>query len=194
MARKKPSPAITLLTTIWDNQGHQMGHSWERLNHAMCSALHLAIRAGLRFDLTDFATIDESFRMGYWGDHERCYSIACGFHERHGPNMSAALAYEAWKGRKPFLVLARPRGKVRLRVAVGTDLMWYEHSKVLRLECTSFAEDGKSFTACVYEWTGDTRKVVRRLKITHDKIVAYHADIRRRLKEAGKPHAPDEKD
>lgn len=196
MARKKPSPAMALLATIWENQGHQMGDSWDRLNQAMGSATNLAIWSGLRFDLRDFQTIADKYRISYWGG-EGFYHLACGGRDpRSTPNMSAALSFEKWKGRKPFIVLARPRGKVRLRVAIGTRFDWYEHKppKLLHLTCTSFAKDGESFTACAYESANRYGKPIRRIKITRAKIVEYHANIRELLKEAREKQAPDGKD
>ena len=32
MTKEKDSPAIQLLRLVWDCEGHQMGHSWGRIN------------------------------------------------------------------------------------------------------------------------------------------------------------------
>lgn len=183
MPRKKPSPTMQLLTLVWHNQGYQMGPSWERLNSAMRMALSLAVSHGLRFDVGDFKRIADSFRPEYWMNREAMYSRACNTERDHGPNMSAALAFEKWTARKPFLIQPTPQSKSRIRVAVGSQFKWYAHPELLIVECTSFANGQDSFTACAYKWIDRTRKVSRRFRITHDKIAEYHAEIRKRLKE-----------
>jgi len=102
MARKpKPSPAYSLMAHVWQCSLEATGHSWERLNHAMHDALKLAINAGMIFESDDFGRIMAGFRGGYWildGGGEWCYALAV----RTG-NLSAARAFEHWKGRKPFI-------------------------------------------------------------------------------------------
>lgn len=101
--------------------------------HVLSEALGLAIGAGLRFDLDDFAWL--SARHGWpWSTdrnaREWTYSRACA--ERQ--NVSCARAFEHHVGRAPFLAGSRVAGvyaKGRRRVAVG-DQIWWEP-----LECQS---------------------------------------------------------
>jgi len=179
MKKSKDSPALRLLQLVWDEQGHQMGHSWERLNAAMHAATCLAIEYGLRFDVADFQAIDKRFRMGYWGG-EGFYCLACatrGYGRCHGPNRSAAIAFETWKGRKPFIIRERPSSPARHRVAIGAGFRWYGQW----VTCTSFAKDGLSLIACSYA-DPERKKVLKRHRITHADIKAYHAEIAKSVK------------
>jgi len=189
--RIKDGPALQLLQLVWDEQGHQMGHRWERLNSAMYAVTCLAIEYGLRFDVGDFQAIERRFRIGYWGGNDRhmlgegFYSLACatwkcGGGRCHGPNRSAAIAFEAWKGREPFIARVSPRSPASHRIAIGTKFHWYRD----RVTCTSFAEDGLSLTACSYAEYAARSKVLTRKRITHDGITAYHAEIVKQLKAA----------
>ena len=160
-AETEQSTAHVLVAHVWNNVQEATGHSWLRLNHAMYEAVKLAIEAGLRFDVGDFATFYSEMRGGYWfgqgdgsGMGERFYGIAC----KYG-NDSACKSFEAWKARAPFVFGGS-------RLAVGSDLEWQD----LRVTVTSFAEDGQSLTACSYK--GGERKVERRLTITCEQIKA----------------------
>ena len=159
MAKKTDSPAIQLLRLLWRHEGHQMGHSWERINATMRNGLGLAIRSGLEFARGDFAVISDAFNPGCWLNGERMYSVAC--LGEHGPNRSAAISFERWKGRKPFILDGH-------RLAVGSKFDWYDD----RVTVTSFADDSSYLVACSYKYTesntGDTyarRKVAHRYKI-----------------------------
>ncbi len=187
--KKKDSPAIHLLDHVWHHDGGRARvKSWERLNHSMHGALSLAITSIMDFDLDDFSVIAERYRPGHWMGEtygERYYSIACCGVEHvttYGLNMSACLAFEHWKKRKPFLVVrsSSPRdAKIRDRICIGKRFYWEGHY----VKCTSFASDGESFTACSYKSRPSggyhgRAKIDRRFTITHDKIAEYHAAIR----------------
>lgn len=189
MRKKRPSPALTLIQHVWDHQQEAIGPSWTRLNQSMSGAVRLAISAGLRFGLEDFKTIAEPMRIGYWcgADYgERWYTDAI-----VRGHLSAARAYETWRGRKPFLLQTNPRQPARQRLHVGSDFMWQE----CRVQVTSFAADQSYLTAVQRatrckpepcpkcgreEWTYSRRKIARRFRITHEDIRGYHAKLKDR--------------
>lgn len=183
---QKKSPAYKLLEHVWRTEGYQMGKSWDRVNHAMGSAMNLAIEYGLRFFRDDFKRIHGAFRGCYWfGENagERFYTLACD--GTHGANMSACLAYEAWANRKPFLVLKDPNQNVKIRVHVGASFIWpdWKNKRTPLVHVTSFANDESYFTAVEREQVlrsgrYHSEKVTRRYKIDHAKIAEYHARIR----------------
>ena len=175
------SPAIQLLTHVWKHQGEGQYWSWARLNSAMHAALRLVIIHGFRFDRDDFKLIDKSaehggFSFGYWGGvvghllGEYFYSLACARNRAYGVNLSACLAFEAWKARRPF-ILRQPGQKTGRRLAVGSKFNWYGYSPT----CTSFSEDARSLVACAYRPT--TGRVRRRFKIDHAQIREFHQCI-----------------
>ena len=95
-ASTKDSPALQLLSVVW-NDG--MKDSWGRINHAMHSALELAIGSGVHFNLGDFAEISRRFDWGYWvnDNPEWIYTDAI-----LNLNESAIAAWETYKGREAF--------------------------------------------------------------------------------------------
>jgi hypothetical protein len=158
--RAQDSPAVTFLRLVWESQGHQRGHSYDRINHAMREALAFVIKYGFEFAREDFALLAQhpsnaGFNFGYWCGNdghmtgESFYRLAVQSKHRYGANPSAALAFEHWKGRTPFLIRRDPKLKTPSRVAVGTSFEWYGE----RLTCTSFSETGDHLTACSYTTT-----------------------------------------
>lgn len=190
--KKADSPAIQLLNHVWLHDGGRANvQSWDRLNHSMQAALSLAIQSLMDFGLHDFEVIEERYWPGYWmgsDGGEFYYGAAC--NGTYGINMSACLAFEHWKVRKPFLIARKALNlstEVRDRICVGHRFTWGEKKKGKwvghQVTCTSMSQDGKSFTACSYHdppegvpWP--RAKVKRRFKITHAKIAEYHAAIR----------------
>lgn len=168
MAKKKIelSPAHVLVAHVWANVQEATGHSWQRLNSSMHSAVMLAIEAGLRFDETDIRAFYRDMRGGYWfgqgdgmGEGEQFFTRAC----KYG-NDSAARSFEAWKGRSPFVLGGS-------RLSVGSDFVWFAdgpRKAPLRVTVTSFTVEGTALTACSYK-SGE-RKVARRLSITLEEI------------------------
>lgn len=164
----KESPALQFLAVLWSNALEGTGHSWERLNHGMAGALHVAIKTGLHFDLEDFAAICERFRFGYWCGvdgstmtGERFYTSAC-----EVDNLSACQSFEKWKERPPFVCEGR-------RLHIGAELRW----EGLRCKVTSFAQDCQSIGACHYKLVQDRNehwqeKVLRKFKITIESLRA----------------------
>jgi len=192
------SPAIKLLRMVWDHEGHQRGHSWDRINHAMAEALSFAIKYGFAFNKGDFEAITRSpdnggFSFRYWAGSnrhmvgERFYALAVEGNGRYGENMSAAQAFEAWAERKPFLIRRDQDVKTPRRVAIDSRFNWYGTP----ISVTSFSKNGQSFTACSYEndpvetcktcsryCGGGAVTVKRRHTITHDAIKEYHEALK----------------
>lgn len=179
-AETKPSPAMELLTLVWKHEGHGLGRSWARLNDAMGSALRLAIKSGLRFDLDDFASFAKEFNSCRWiCDAEWCYSRACGSeHNDHGGNPSAVQSFEAWCNRKPFLVRFSPNDKTPNRLYVGAQFKWWHGEKLSVVRVTSFNDRSQTCIAVEYEPNSNQSKISKRHTITHEKIKEYHAAIR----------------
>lgn len=176
----KTSPALELLTHVWKHEGHGLGQSWGRVNDAMGSALKLAIKAGLRFDPDDFKTFSKDFRSGRWiGDAEWCYSRACGGeYNDHGGNPSAVQSFEAWRGRKPFIVRFEPNDKTPKRLYVGAQFKWADKGELRLVHVTSFNDTKQTCIAVEYEPGSNRSKISRRHTITHDKIKEYHSLLR----------------
>ena len=189
--KRLKSPALRLIRLVWENHGQQQGKSNIRDDHAIDAALCLAIRYGLRFEPDDFKKLADWFK-GYaapisliFGD-ERHYALACGA-ERGIENKSAAIAFEHWKKRKPFLIRESRKVKTPTRVYVGFQFDWHYQL----VTCTSFKDDGSALIACTYE-QGDVQpgcvtcghggserqKIRNRIRITHDAIREYHASIK----------------
>lgn len=162
------SPAYHLIRHVYENEGHRMGRSRERVHHAINSSVQLAIRFGLQFHVDDFVRLSEEFYTA----EERDYAIACGI-ERGHHNITAAQAYEKYKNRKPFMLrsVGYPLSPsiTASRVAVGMQFGWYERIKdqvkLLIATCTSFGEDGTYFTACTYKNEYDYHQHDRELQI-----------------------------
>lgn len=177
MTDDKPSAVIELLRHVWRSQGQAGGgRSWERLNHAMSSALGLAVWSLFRFDRDDFIRIAKNFNIGYWGGNDRhmcgeCfYSAAC--EGSHGANRSAAIAFERWVGRKAFILKEAKRSPSGRRLAIRSQFIWQGETVTV----TSFSADGSFLTAVVRNYEHDERgsyrrcAVKRRFKVTWDAL------------------------
>jgi hypothetical protein len=169
-----PSPALQFLTVLWEHHCEAVPHSWRTVNESMRRGLHLAIEAGLQFAREDFATIHATMRLGYWAgsDNEKnmgeqfyCVAIAVG-------NRSACLSFEAWKGRKPFIV----QGK---RLGLRSVLPWDGRETVV----TSFDDDAQMITVCAYatmrRYTTGPRRWVQGDGAPLKRYTLTHADLRR---------------
>jgi hypothetical protein len=152
------SPVLDLLDTVWNHWGGATRHSWDRVNHSMHHALCLAIGSGMRFGPDDFAEIERRYRFGYWG-HEDPGGFAEGFYTLAvvEGNLSAARAFEKWKGRPPFIwdAVLLPRAghytksggwREVARLTVRSEFAWQGQ----RVKVTSFAADGRYLVACSY--------------------------------------------
>ena len=180
----RPSGALELLAVCWRHNQEVTGHSWQRMNGTMHQALMLAVECGMRFGKNDLAEMMDRFNAGYWcGDLEYFYRSAVFYR-----NPSAWQAFEAYRGRKPFLWKpARVRScadekhgqdENPPRLVVGAEFAW----KGEKVTVTSF-HDGEDpyLVACSYDRVGNyeacaecgrnknyPRDVLkRRYKITH---------------------------
>jgi hypothetical protein len=147
--KKTASPAFVLVAHVWQHSQQATGHSWRRLNHAMASAMSLAIAAGLKFEPGDMKSIYDTMRGGYWFPGERMYAEAVKY-----DNTSACVSYEKMVDRPPFVFGGG-------RLAEGSDLQW---DGVGPVRVTSFAKDGQSLIACSYR--GVDRTPARKVTIT----------------------------
>jgi|GEM_PF-671916 len=131
----KNSKVIEFLSCVWESAGP----TTEQLNHGMSGALKCAICYGFKFQPDDFQEIASRFRGVYWMGNsvgselgEAFYCLAC---QKHGgrtrENRSAAISYEKWKGRKPFIVGGR-------RLCIGSE---YRHQTEGRLWVTNIVDD-----------------------------------------------------
>jgi hypothetical protein len=163
------SPGFAFIEFFYRNQGHQMGRSRERFNGGVRECGRVAIRYGLEFHIDDFERLARSQTQSYhdtsiWRADEWEYSLACGS-ERGRFNKSAALSYEKWRGRKPFLV-ADIGSTTPTRIFVGRDFVWAG----ARVKCTSFNDKEGTLVACSYKPRAEGEyesKIDRRFTITH---------------------------
>jgi hypothetical protein len=186
MKAKRQSPVRELVTLIKANTGGRSRPSWRVLNETLRSAVSLAVVGGFAFEMDDVAWIAALPGAEHWFDGEDFYRLACT--APHGANLSAARSFECWKNRAPFIIRRatwfthrRPERNSD-RITVGTRFGWRGEIA----HCTSFAEDGKSLVACVYkndpvsnEEYHHHRIVLRKIRITHADIRAYHVDLER---------------
>ena len=150
---KRISPALALIQDIRKYCGHQhgrgnwrQGRSRDLLRGALHAALKLAIVSHVEFGPDDFVPI---WHMIDGSDWEGYYALACNGRPRL--NRSAAIAYEHWRRRPPFLFKsAKARAGERMYVGYG---FWWPDAQEGRiaLKVTSFAKDGQSLTACAYQ-------------------------------------------
>lgn len=164
------SGARQLVDLVWKHNREATGHSWQRLNSSMAASVRLAISAGMRFAVDDFASIYSGMRGGYWfGAGERFYTLAVEF-----DNISACQSYEAWKDRKPFIHGGR-------RLAIDSEMdHWLSREdahRLGRLVVTSFASDGSYLTAVTY----DGGKVMR---ITLEQLRSRERELEKSKKAA----------
>lgn len=187
MKSKKDSSAIALLRIVWVSCNEATGFSYGRLNHSMALALNLAIGGGFRFAPDDFAVMERDFRFDYWGSQgsggfaESFYSLACA-----ASNISAAQAFEKWKGREPIIADDVDHSR-------DYRYDWYQHGGGQRardricVECrfpwngeyvtvTSMRSEPTRAVACSYTQTDGSRsKTVHPYTITPAAIIANRA-------------------
>lgn len=171
----KDSPVIALLRHVWRNTNRD---SWLTLNQVTADALTIAIRGDFKFAPDDFVIMARPSRDGGFDSHrwisggERFYAMACG-RDRGSANLSAAIAFETWRGRTSFLI-AQPNTKSRVRLSEAAVFIW---SAGERWRVTSFAADQSYLIACKYTSTYG-RQPVRRIRITHADLKAFNASLK----------------
>ena len=183
------SPAVQLMSLLWDNSQKATGHSWLRLNQGLYEGLILAVKIGLEFREGDINEIAKRFNGGYWFgcNFEMFYNCAITF-----SNRSAWKAYEAHTKRTPFIwtPATLPQrwgggGSSTLpnppRLAVGAQFQW----KGEDVSVTSFNDEKGYLVAQSYtrtasedcETCGRTSfypkyKTLHRYTITHEDLKA----------------------
>ncbi len=185
MSENANSSALKLIKLVWNNASRK---SWPTFNHAMQDAVSLAIKSGMEFGVDDFKTIFDTMRGWKWFVSEGnvygewMYRLAV-----ESKNASACRSFEAWKGRKPFIVDGQ-------RLHVRCPFNW----QGIPVKVTSFAEDQSYVTACSYrkETRGDshylyeTGTVDKRYKITHEDIREWSKLRRESIKESEDEQTP----
>lgn len=165
----KSSNAMRVLEAVWTGCRQRKQCSWRKLNASMQAALDLCIKGGIQFARADFERLNGEFGFGYWagdanaGYAERWYSSAV-----EAANLSAALSFEGWKKRAPFLFFL-PSGRaaeriILTRLTAGAIFHW----KGEIVTVTSISRDGESLTACSYK--GHDMKILHRHKITRQML------------------------
>ncbi len=161
------SPVVEFLQCVWTHEGKADGsRSWRRLNSALHTTLATAIVSGFKFSIGDFEIISKRFNSGYWsGDGEGFYARACASvdwpENPHGPNISACIAYEAYRQRPAFILEDR---NGRRRLAVGSRFRW--NGQDVRVTSIKSAE----VVACSYKGNTDERKIDKRYNIGFSEI------------------------
>lgn len=179
---KQDSAPIQLLQLIWDNARMASGDSWRSYNAALSNGLSLAIRSGMKFEKGDFKKISERYRPEYWmglgsDGGEGYFGMAV-----VNDNISAAVSFEAWKAREPFIwkgIRASDGQSFEgsRRLFVGAWFQWqseqvcvtkFDNEKDTIRACSYVQEKGKP-----YHWSRS--KVFHRFAIKRSELL----DIRR---------------
>ena len=189
---KKLSPPLRLLTVTWEGvNGGYRGDSWRKTNGALQDALILAICSGMKFEPDDFNYINKNFRPWYWMANDG-HMLGEGYYFRaiQANNTSAAIAFEVWKRRKPFItdnVTTSPhwgeRGYfTRGRLGCGCQFYWNGE----KVTVTSFSKDGTHLVACSYKENepGEYRaKIKHQYKITVKDLRDLRGEMKKIAKE-----------
>ncbi len=131
------SPALAFLTQAWNSLPLK---SWASLNSAMNTCLQVAVLGGMKFAPDDLEKVPRLVRWLSYG--EGVYALACGS-RRGSENLSAAIAFETWWGREPWLWQWETSAAERLHE--GATLNW----KGEALKVTSLGKE--QVVACAYE-------------------------------------------
>lgn len=173
------TPVLEFLSLTYRLSCSHGGQSWQVINTAMQDAMNIAIRARFPFEKEDFKNLCRT--DGGWPDNgylgwtrwfpeggERFYSLAI-----ESRNTSAAIAFENWKDRKPF-IFQKQRIHVGARFELEPRSFWY---------CNSFAEDGSYINCGSYTternpmgWQNNSptgKGPVKRLKLTIKQLKEY---------------------
>jgi hypothetical protein len=187
----KQSPAFHLFDHVRTNMTKKLSRISSE--HTVGAAVRLAIRSGLTFDVDDVAKM-AAHKVDGWGVFwfdcgESDYAIASGS-ERGFDNVSFCRSFEAHRERKPFMVRDVADGwrrgtptlhKTGSRMYIHRRFHWLVDGALAMLECTSFADDGLSFIGTLTKQVKDGKrsdtKVVRRIRIDHDAIKAFHVGL-----------------
>ncbi len=177
------SRPIELLNTTWSGANKATSHSWERLNHAMYTALTLAIGSGMEFAEGDWEYIASHYNSDRWigESSENFYTLAI-----EVGNLSFAASYE-FALKRDFIIADNVRQRERspasmylhgglgthqrCRLAVGFCFPWDGHD----VKVTSFSKEGEQTCvfACAHEdGSKHWGKIIKRYRITRADIIA----------------------
>ena len=118
-------------------------------------------------------------------DTEHWYSLAvgdgiateCNCHAAHGGNPSCVKAYEAWTGRKPFL-LSQPGRSTKIRLASGVKFFWRGGEE---WTVTSFCDATGVVRAAQYREVSEYKRAVsKRLNLSHGDVAAFNTEAKAR--------------
>lgn len=184
--KEKETTAHQLLRHVWENCSRD---SWGRINHAMRQALKLAIGARLEFVEADFKAIFSSprsggFNGGYWvtGGSEWIYAMAI-----ESDNSTAWTAYEAYKGRRPFIAnnvearnhglgyihadtMSRKRGRLAEGYSFPISTNLGTMTNLRRWYVTGFDDKAGIVRIALYQNDNHDGKPIKRRKLTHEDV------------------------
>lgn len=153
--KEKYSPVVALIDHVYQHSNEAKGPSWRLLNEALSVCLRTAIHCQFKFEIDDFAHL-RKYGWHYWcgaqGDTmsgEYFYSLAV-----NNKNRSAAIAFEAFKKRKPFMLNGE-------RLALNSEFLFCEEpifrgmtkNKVFRVWVTSI--NAEKIVFCWYDNEGN---------------------------------------
>ena len=175
----KKSRVVEFVTIAVRESFCSVPFSRERGDYPGRDALRLAVKHGFFFEESDIETLLKF--VNYYGgfvvcDIESLYCEAVGM-----KNIRAAISIEKYLKRKPFIfvgvsaagwVSGRFGGPRTQRIAVGSKFNWRcDAGKEYWVECTSFAKDQESLTACFSKQDeNDKKRVMKRFKITQEML------------------------
>ncbi len=183
MKEKQKSTAIQLVELVYRKSFAAKRHSWRVANDCLQTALSLAIRAGMEFHTDDFKYISDNFKFGYWaGNDGHMQGEEFYFQAVKENNSKAAMSFETWKNRKPFIYEGISHAwkkdfieRKQCRVFVNAQFIWNGE----KVRVTSFSENGLYFIACSYhaKKEGEYRdKIKRQYRITHGDLKKARAE------------------
>jgi hypothetical protein len=190
---EKKSTVVAFLQMIWYSVSARKDWSRIRMNTALQSGLSLAINARFKFQQDDFSEIADQLNFFYWGGSsyhatgESFYSMACDH------NRSAAIAYEKWQKRKPFIYFGKS-------LAIVFKFNWWEKIpeeaedkskrkmiiesgyKAIKLNVSSFSKCGNYLNAVWYSKPKWKRKPGampdKRFRLTREDLKAVEKALR----------------
>jgi hypothetical protein len=176
MDKQPQSDVIKFMDLVWHSV-HAADLSWQRVNAALRRALKLSVEAGFVFAPDDFSYVIEHYRSQFWiGESDEWFYAEAILNE----NKSAIDSFEKRHSRQPVIAdnVSLYLGhhyvdRKRCRLAVGFEFSYGGE----RPRVTSFG-DGH-LVAC----TSKDDRIVRRLTLTRDDIVADRAQRKAAAKE-----------
>ncbi len=174
---KTYSPVINVVKTVCDKSKLPDKSSKDQFHAIMRDSLELCIKSLMPFEINDFKNISETIRYFPWNCWnnsnygEEYYRIAV-----INNNISAAISFENWKGRKPFIhkgFVKYPERYGRYgsierhtsRLFIGAS--YYDINKLERVTVTSFDDKNGIVICCSYQNEDENKRSGQPLKIKH---------------------------